>query len=141
MNSSCALVLSAVLLGGCTSELDSAQERLLQCWKAERVGADRIKISGAEMIYLRGESVVVPSATCQGARLQVVDEAQSVVEVLDKIEHRNTASPLGFRGDILVEVVRIASRDVTEVNMLQLRDHDLLEPGESVEVLNRIYPG
>lgn len=140
MKLTCALALAASV-AACSSEADRAQDHVARCWIAIPESDNRVRLHDAEAIYLRGETVIVPSSRCDGERLQSVDQTLSVEAVLNRLGRRNVQTPLGFRATILATVLRRPSPHVVEIKLIELNDLEALSQPQSEQVLRRSSSG
>ncbi|QNQ10004.1 hypothetical protein [Sphingomonas alpina] len=110
------------------------------CWNHVRSVGKNVAIDDVDFIYLRGETIVIPSFKCRKLRIQAKQISESSLSELRNIEYRNIEGILGLRGSVLFSDIRPDSNGVIEVNIISIAIHDRLNPGKSEEILNLIQP-
>lgn len=130
-------LLAMAILQGCSSGPDS-MKGLRHCWTTESTANGHLNITDADILYLRGHSLIVLSSICPGSRLQVMEQPPSVLEFLRGIETKPIVGPIVLRGTIEIEPLRQDTSTITEVNLISTGNLTLLSSAEARQIASRL---
>ena len=127
------IAVSACSLGGASAKPD-----IRACWKYVSNVSGHTKVKNVEFIYLRGETVVIPSLICQNLRMQGVDFSSSALHEVKTLERRDVSVPLGVRGSILMDILNQPSPNVIEIRVVKILSSTKLTQARSLLLMDRM---
>lgn len=134
------LFLLCLALLGCADVKASAELRIIACWKGSSRQGTHILIKSLDFLYLRGQTILAPSVTCEGLRIQGMRFSHSAIREINNLAFRNFSAPLGFNGSVLIDAVKQPNDSVIEVDVLHIFNSSELGKDQSLRLLDQIYP-
>lgn len=122
--------------GACSDANLSSRTQLNSCWKNVSKYSSHFKIDFVEYIYLRGETIIIPSVNCVKIRMQAREFSKGALKQLREIEYRDSSIPLRLRGSIIFDVVDQKTSKVIEIKVISLPVYTKLDRIKSNTIVN-----
>lgn len=131
------LISLCLSIYGCSTNPDDISSDFTNCWIAEKIDEDRIKIDDTKFIYLKPHTVLIPSNLCDKKVIRVIEFSDNATEYLNRVSYRDFDGIKGYQGSIVINYIRNGTRNIYEVKLESLSIINRLDKNASNFILER----